>query len=236
MQLLVSVRSAAEAAAALAGGADIVDAKDPMAGALGPVSIDVLASIVATVNGATPVTAALGDAHDEPRLVDDAAAAVGAGAALIKIGFAGLTNRKRIDALLASAARGASAAHVIAVAYADHDRAEAPSPADVLDAAAHAGIAGVLLDTADKHAPGLTDLVAPQALASWIDAARRVGLLTAVAGKLTAADLTRVRDAGADVAGVRGAACDGSRTGRISVHRVKQLRDTLGRHVPLAAP
>ena len=223
MQLLVSVRSAAEAAAALAGGADIVDAKDPMAGALGPVSIDVLASIVATVNGATPVTAALGDAHDELRLEHDAAAAVGAGAALIKIGFAGLTNRKRINALLASAARGAGAARVIAVAYADHDRAEAPSPADVLAVAAHAGIAGVLLDTADKHASGLTDLVAPQALASWIDAAQRAGLLTAVAGKLTAADLTRVRDAGADVAGVRGAACDGGREGRISVEKVRAL-------------
>ena len=35
MQLLVSVSDGDEAAAALAGGADIIDAKDPVAGPLG---------------------------------------------------------------------------------------------------------------------------------------------------------------------------------------------------------
>ena len=38
MRLLVSVRSAEEAAAAVMGGADIVDAKEPALGSLGPVS------------------------------------------------------------------------------------------------------------------------------------------------------------------------------------------------------
>jgi len=33
-----------------------------------------------------------------------------------------------------------------------------------------------------------------------------------------------VREAGADVAGVRGAACDGGREGRISVEKVLALR------------
>ncbi|MFL5577756.1 MAG: (5-formylfuran-3-yl)methyl phosphate synthase, partial [Gemmatimonadaceae bacterium] len=65
MHLLVSVSSAAEAAAALAGGADLVDAKDPSAGALGAVSDGALRGIVAAVSGARPVSAALGDARDE---------------------------------------------------------------------------------------------------------------------------------------------------------------------------
>ena len=38
MQLLVSVRSAVEVAPALAGGADIIDAKEPDRGSLGAVS------------------------------------------------------------------------------------------------------------------------------------------------------------------------------------------------------
>ena len=61
MRLLVSVRNAAEAAAALAGGADIVDAKEPLNGALGPVGHGMLASITATIGGSAPVSAALGE-------------------------------------------------------------------------------------------------------------------------------------------------------------------------------
>ena len=45
MHLLVSVRNAEEAAAALAGGADVIDAKDPAAGALGPVPVQVFREI-----------------------------------------------------------------------------------------------------------------------------------------------------------------------------------------------
>ena len=65
MQLLVSAANAADASAALAGGTDIVDAKNPRAGALGPVSLDALKDIHAAVGGARPVTAAIGDASDE---------------------------------------------------------------------------------------------------------------------------------------------------------------------------
>src|SRR5437773_9115409 len=65
MRLLVSVTCAAEALAALAGGADLIDAKDPLAGALGAVSADVLREIYAVVADRRPVTAALGDACDE---------------------------------------------------------------------------------------------------------------------------------------------------------------------------
>src|SRR5207249_4629944 len=65
MRLLISVASATDAAAALAGGADLIDAKDVHAGALGRVAPAVLRAIRAVVGGARPVTAALGDADDE---------------------------------------------------------------------------------------------------------------------------------------------------------------------------
>ena len=47
MQLLVSVRSAAEVEAPLGGGADIIDAKEPDRGSLGPVPPATLAEILA---------------------------------------------------------------------------------------------------------------------------------------------------------------------------------------------
>ena len=51
MQLLVSVAGPAEARAALRGGADVIDAKDPRHGTLGPVPLHGLAAIGAAVNG-----------------------------------------------------------------------------------------------------------------------------------------------------------------------------------------
>jgi uncharacterized protein (UPF0264 family) len=53
-------------------------------------------------------------------------------------------------------------------------------------------------------------------------------LLVAVAGKLTATDLPLVRDAGADIAGVRGAACAGGRSGVVSRALVRVLLERCG--------
>ena len=152
MRLLVSVKNVEEATAALAGGADFIDAKDPAAGALGAVSLDVLRGIHSTVAGLKPVSAALGDAVDEQSIERDVRAYALAGASLVKIGFAGISSRSRVDALLNAARRGAAQhAGVIAVAYADAERVASPHPDVILDAAANMSVAGVLLDTADKR-------------------------------------------------------------------------------------
>jgi (5-formylfuran-3-yl)methyl phosphate synthase len=234
VQLLVSVRDAQEAASAVAGEADIVDAKNPAAGPLGAVSLDVLRAIVGTVGGLRPVTAALGDAADEDTVEADAASFAQAGAALIKVGFAGIGNPARARALLASAARGAGAERVIAVAYADYRRAGSLSPLDVLSVADAVHVAGVLLDTADKQGPRLRHLVPAAALGEWVVAVRRVGLLAALAGRLVSEDIDDLRSAGADIVGVRGAACDGGRDGCVSAEKVRLLKGRV--HVSRADP
>jgi (5-formylfuran-3-yl)methyl phosphate synthase len=225
MQLLVSVKNAEEAMAALAGGADFIDAKDPAAGTLGAVSLNVLRGIHSTVAGLKPVSAALGDAIDERSIERDARAYALAGASLVKIGFAGISSRISVAALLDAAKRGAAGtAGVIAVAYADADRAASPHPDLILEAATAARVEGLLLDTADKRGPGLRNLIAAATVRNWVASAHDVGLLVALAGRLSADDVEFVRDAGADVAGVRGAACDGGRTGRVVAERVKSLK------------
>ena len=238
MRLLISVANAAEASAALAGGADVIDAKDPLAGALGAVSTEVLREIHARVAGARLVTAAIGDAADDAEIERAAGAFAAAGAALVKVGFAGITRASRVGELIAAAVRGVGAGElirlkpdptgIIAVAYADADRVASLATAALVDVAARAGATGVLLDTADKTGPGLRGLVAPADLAAWVDVAHDAGLLVAMAGKLTADDLAFVRDAGADIAGVRGAACEGGRTGCVSADRVAVLRSLCG--------
>jgi uncharacterized protein (UPF0264 family) len=227
MRLLVSVASAQEASAALAGGADFVDAKDPNAGALGAVSVEVLREIHAAIAGARPVTAALGDAADEAEIECIARVFAAAGAALVKVGFAGIDRAAGVERLLAAAVRGAKGgggARVVAVGYADAGHATSVAPAELIAAAARSGAKGILLDTANKLGPGLRELVDPRAIAAWVLEAHEAGLFVALAGKLTADDLTFVCAAGADIAGVRGAACDNGRTGRIAVDRVRLLR------------
>src|SRR2546425_616207 len=96
LRLLVSVANAAEASAALAGGADVIDAKNPLAGALGAVSVDMLRDIHATVAGTRLVTAAIGDAADEAEIEQTASRFAAAGAAFVKVGFAGITSMNRI--------------------------------------------------------------------------------------------------------------------------------------------
>jgi uncharacterized protein (UPF0264 family) len=231
MRLLVSVATAAEASAALAGGADFIDAKDPAAGPLGAVSAQTFRDIHASVSGRRPVTAALGDAENEAQVQAAAHLFAGAGARLVKIGFAGTMNAERVGDLTAAAVRGASGGGcgpcgVVAVAYADSDRARSISPDALVDVAARAGAEGVLLDTADKSGPGLRALIAPGLLAAFITRSHERGLFVALAGQLKFDDLGFVRDAGADVAGVRGAACDAGRLGRVSADRVRLLQQS----------
>src|SRR5262245_59925297 len=67
-RLLVSVRSAAEAEAALAGGASLIDVKEPGRGSLGRPDNEIVAAVLRCVAGRRPVSAALGELMDRPAL------------------------------------------------------------------------------------------------------------------------------------------------------------------------
>ncbi len=90
---------------------------------------------------------------------------------------------------------------------------------------AHAAGVGIcMLDTAVKDGRGLLDWLSPDVLAALVGDAHAAGLQIALAGALRAEDLPVVRDAGADIAGVRSAACrDGRRSGRLDAARVRGL-------------
>src|SRR5688500_11033384 len=64
--LLVSVRSAIEARAELAGGANLIDVKEPRRGALVAADAVVWREVEVAVAGGVPLSAALGEVADEP--------------------------------------------------------------------------------------------------------------------------------------------------------------------------
>ena len=227
MRLLVSVSNADDARAALLGGADIVDAKDPARGGLAAVPAAVLEEIVRTARARRPVSAALGDAADERAIERAAREAAAQSLAFVKLGFAGVADARRAAALAAAAVHGAREADtgttVVLVAYADHLRAGAPSPREMVGVAEQSGAEGVLLDTAFKGGGGLFDLLSADDVARWLRDACVACLHTALAGGLDDDGVRRARALGAQVAGVRAAVCEGGRTGAVSAARVATL-------------
>src|SRR4051812_30438336 len=107
--LLVSVRSAAEAEAALAGGADLIDVKEPARGPLGRADDAVIDAVVASVAGRRPVSAALGELAER-------GGPLPAGCRYVKWGLAGLTREWREDL---EAAQRSSGGRGVIVGYAD---------------------------------------------------------------------------------------------------------------------
>jgi uncharacterized protein (UPF0264 family) len=239
MRLLVSVRDADEAAVAVDAGADIVDAKDPAHGALGPVSPDTLAAITRTVAGRRPVSAALGDlGTDHPAIgIQTAArAAVRAGINIAKVGVDPRSTPRQeltvadlmvVDCVLALELCGQTDIvcpfDVVLGLYADLLSAARCPPDFIVDAAAQLGAAGLLLDTSRKNGRSLFDVMAPSRVAPWVAAAHAAGLFVTLAGSLDVDDVSAARDCGADIMGVRGAACSGGRCGSIAFERVQAL-------------
>jgi uncharacterized protein (UPF0264 family) len=208
--LLVSVVSAREARRALAGGADIIDVKDPSQGPLGAPSPRVLSEVVTEIGGAAPVSVALGDLPNLPHTAALAArgAALG-GAAFVKVGLRGIATVDNAVALMRAVAEAvAPETAVIAAAYADAAALDPPAlaPEWLPDVVRRAGIAGALVDTFVKDGRGLYSWLSERELVDLIARTRGAGGHFAVAGQLTLGDLRRVET---DVVGVRSAVCRG---------------------------
>jgi hypothetical protein len=210
VKLLVSVVSGAEARAAAAAGADIVDVKDPGEGALGAPPPRTLEQVVAAVAGAAPVSAALGDLPDLPHTAALAACgAVACGADYVKVGLRGPRELDRAVAVMTAVAEAvAPGTAVIAVAYADGLAATPPAldPALLPELVRRTGISGALVDTLVKDGRGLYGSLAPSTVAEIAAATRAAGGSFGVAGQLRAGQLRRVE---VDIVGVRSAVCRG---------------------------
>ncbi|MFO0954649.1 MAG: (5-formylfuran-3-yl)methyl phosphate synthase [Isosphaeraceae bacterium] len=228
--LLVSVRSAEEARAALQGGASVIDVKEPERGPLGRADFSVWEEVRRAVPSGTPVSVALGELNewcplDRPAVPPEPPSqgtlpSRFRGFCFRKVGLAGAGDRwsEAWDRVRSYMGVGPS---WVAVIYADWERADAPAPGRVLDVALKTeDCAGVLIDTWDKSKPSPIDLTWRE----WVDRARSSGLLTAVAGGLDAAAIERLAPLRPDIFAVRSAACyGGDRLAGVDPFRVSQL-------------
>jgi uncharacterized protein (UPF0264 family) len=234
--LLVSVRDAAEAAAALAGGADLIDVKEPSRGPLGRADTAAIAAVIEAVGGRAPVSAALGELRECPLV--GIAADLPDGLSFVKWGLSGMLrggwNRAMIVARLLFAENRASKSNTgpqwVTVAYADWVPAEAPRPADIVAALKETWVKVILFDTFQKDGATLLDWMSVKEIAALVRSCQEFDVKVALAGSLTAHEIDRLRTVRPDWFAVRGAACDGGRGGIVSERRVRELADLVHSH------
>lgn len=229
-RLLASVADLDELALAAEGGADILDLKDPRAGALGAwplYGILRAVSLVRSWPGSPPLSATVGDLAMEPAAVTGRVAATWAcGVNYVKIGFVPTGDPAGCLAALAPEAR--RGARLVAVLFAD----VWPDANRLLPDIARAGFAGAMLDTAGKGSGGLLRHKTIREVARFVEEARHLGLLTGLAGSLALEDIPALLPLAPDYLGFRTALCAGAdRGGALDPAALAAVRSAVPRHV-----
>ena len=220
--LLVSVRSVAEAKSALAGGAALLDVKEPANGPLGRAPDSVIGAILEVAGGRCAVSAALGELRQrEPGFA-------GQRLSYVKWGLSGFGREKHWQEELVAAAErlrhSSPTTRAVAVAYADWEIARAPRPSDVCNFACDNRWPALLLDTWQKDGRTLLDHCTPAEITRLCVQCRAAGVRIALAGSLGARQIRRLAAADPDWFAVRTAVCKGGRRdGFVEIDRVRRL-------------
>jgi uncharacterized protein (UPF0264 family) len=230
LKLLISPADEKEAAEAVAGGADIIDVKNPKEGALGASFPWVTKQIRKLTPANIEVSCAIGDAPNLPCSVSLAAlGAATTGVNYVKVGLYGVKTKEEAVYLMQGVTKAVkdcnSAVKVVATGYADAKRIGAVNPLLVPDIAHEAGADVAMLDTAIKDGKNLFTFLTADQLKRFVNTAHAYGLKAALAGSLRKEDLAAVYVLGADIIGLRGAACtSGDRVnGKITKENVQAL-------------
>jgi uncharacterized protein (UPF0264 family) len=226
--LLVSVRSADEVAAALAGGADIIDIKEPAKGPLAPAEAEVVAAIIEAVKGKVPVSAALGEWS--PNAITEAHWHLELKLNYVKWGLAGYSPHPGWGEDLLDTRRELPVGmEMVAVAYADWERAKSISPAELAKFAKRFRFKAFLLDTWGKDGKTLLDFMTPDEVTELVDSLKRLYITVAIGGSLRPEHVKQLKNAAPDYFAVRSSVCAaGKRDGIIDAARVKKWKEAIG--------
>ena len=219
--MLASVRNEEEAALARAAGADIIDLKDPDRGALGALDTDLVRHILNKSDKDRPFSATIGDVpFHADRIGPMVTAMAETGVDYVKVGVFG--NPEDVESLRTLQAASLRGIQVVLVLF-----AEDPFPRDFGVYARH-GVAGIMLDTRDKHSGSLRDKLPDRQLQAFVAQTRAVKLYCGLAGSLSSADIPALTALAPDYLGFRGALCSKHcRTAGLDGEAIRQIRLSL---------
>jgi uncharacterized protein (UPF0264 family) len=212
LKLLISPTNEKEAIEAIAGGADIIDVKNPAEGALGANYPWVIKKIRELTPKNLEVSCTLGEVPNLPGSISLAAlGAASLGVDYIKVGLYGLKTPQQATLLLQNVNQAAKECNpkikVVAVAYADATKIGAIDPLLIPEIVKNAQVEVAMIDTFIKDGKTTFDHLTTEKVKEFVDSAHDFGLEVALAGSLRKQHLTIVHRLGADVVGLRGAAC-----------------------------
>lgn len=237
MKLLVSSSDEKEALEAIAGGADIIDVKNPREGSLGASFPWVIKRIRGIAPKGVEVSCTVGDLPNLPGSVSLAVlGAAATGVDYVKVGLGKVNAMEDAVFLLRSAVRAAKnydySIRVAVTGYADAVRIGSVNPLLIPEITAVANADVAMLDTSVKDGKSLFTFLTTNQLKKVVREAHDRGLLVALAGALTKEQLPLVQDLEVDIVGLRSAACtNGDRLhGRISKEAVREMVDIV-RHI-----
>jgi uncharacterized protein (UPF0264 family) len=231
-QLLISVKSIAEAKIAMDSGADIIDLKDPDHGALGALPLELVAKIVTFVNATgqseNKVTSAtIGDLPMVPELLlKHVLALADTKVDIIKIGFfqdasAEFSDYQSCLRMLKSVCD--SGVKLIAVLFAEYEY-----PVSLIKAIKNAGFYGVMFDTASKNGATFLDYFSIDEMKEISSNVQAQGLLFGLAGSLNLRHLALTKEVAADYVGFRGGVCDNNhRQSTLIPEKIQAIRQVL---------
>jgi len=236
LKLLISPKNETEAVEAVAGGADIIDVKNPEEGPLGANFPWIIRRIRQVTPANIEVSCTLGEAPNRPGSMTLASlGAATTGVNYIKAGLYGLKTLEEAVYLMRNVTKAAKehnpSIKVVASGYADANRVSTVDPLLVPKIAREAQADIAMLDTAIKDGKNLFTFLTKPQLQRFVDAAHSYGLKAALAGSLQKEDLPAVYALGADVVGLRGAACTLSDrvNGQITREKVHELVEIIKR-------
>lgn len=228
-KLLVSVRSAAEARAALEGGCDWLDVKEPVLGSLGRASNSAIKEILSVPRGNVPLSLAAGELREIREPLWEQWRPVIDGVELAKVGLSRCAGykpwRHELKDLAANAPQGLRLASVY---YADHQQAYSPQWEEIVEVATEIESPIVLIDTFVKDGRGLLAHVNAEQLYSYRQQLSRLGIGLALAGSLSHEDFPALVPLRPDVIAVRGAVCEKGRESAVVAGKVSSLKKILG--------
>ena len=178
-----------EALEAIAGGADIIDVKNPKEGALGANYPWVIKRIKEVTPKNLEVSCTLVKLETLPGSVSLAAlGAASLGVDYIKVGLYGIKTSKEAIFLLQNVCRAAKECNpkikVAVAGYADAEKIGAIDPLLIPEIANKAQVDVAMLDTSIKDGKNLFDYLTIEQLKKFVDLAHGFGLVTALAGSL----------------------------------------------------
>ncbi|MEP3482627.1 MAG: (5-formylfuran-3-yl)methyl phosphate synthase [Fuerstiella sp.] len=232
VQLLVSVRNAAEAIAAANGGANIVDVKDPLQGALGFAGWQIVRSIQHALDASCILSAALGELSEwQATPLSKRAPSDLPELQFAKMGLAGQAAGNATSWVADWQAARNSLPRIkqwVAVAYSDFLQCDAPAPEQILEAAITTNCQVLLLDTFVKNGQTSFDHLSESELAAIVRRSHAAGIQVAIAGQVSIANMDSLQKVRPDIVAVRGAVCeDRDRRKAVQQNEVVQLREAL---------